>query len=382
MMNKKLNITMVVDTYGVTTNGTTITAMRMTEALRKRGHKVYVLTGSHSDCKDTYSTGYNKLPFLYQISKSQGMLIAKSNKETIQKVVSKSDIVHFLLPFKLGKETKKIADELNVSTTAAFHVQPENITSSFRLNNIQTINKMIYSSFRKFYDRFTHVHCPSHMIANALKENGYSSKLHVFSNGVDPVFYPQDIEKPVSLKDKFVILMIGRLSREKRQDLIINAIKNLPMEKDVQLILAGKGPWKKFLEKEAMKLTNKPIMKFFDQSELVKVINYSDLYIHAADYEIEAISCIEAFSCGLVPIISDSVNSATNQFALSSHNLFKANDYIDLSHKIMSLFNDRELKEKLSSDYLDYARQFRLETSVDSIEEMFYEILENRQTKK
>ena len=45
MMNKKLSITMVVDTYGVNTNGTTITAMRMTEALRKRGHKVYVLTG-------------------------------------------------------------------------------------------------------------------------------------------------------------------------------------------------------------------------------------------------------------------------------------------------------------------------------------------------
>jgi len=212
-MSDSLTITMVVDTYCTTTNGTTITAMRMTEALREKGHTVYVLTGSDCDEKDIYTTGHNKLPIVYQLTKSQGMLLAKSNKSIIQDAIKKSDIVHFLLPFKLCKEGKKIADKLNVPSTAAFHVQPENITSTFYLNSVQTLNKLLYSSFRKFYNQFTHVHCPSKMIANALKKHGYKSKLHVISNGVAKEFYPKTVEKPQELKDKFVILMIGRLSR-------------------------------------------------------------------------------------------------------------------------------------------------------------------------
>ena len=32
----------------------------------------------------------------------------------------------------------------------------------------------------------------------------------------------------------------------------------------------------------------------------------SDLYVHAADVEIEAMSCMEAFAGGLVPVIANS----------------------------------------------------------------------------
>ena len=42
------------------------------------------------------------------------------------------------------------------------------------------------------------------------------------------------------------------------------------------------------------------------------------------DAEIEAIACIEAFSCGLVPVIAGSEQSATPQFALDERSLFNA----------------------------------------------------------
>jgi hypothetical protein len=58
--------------------------------------------------------------------------------------------------------------------------------------------------------------------------------------------------------------------------------------------------------------------------ELVKMINMSDLYVHTSEVEIEAISCLEALSCGIVPVINDSSKSATRTFALSEKNLFQA----------------------------------------------------------
>ena len=47
-------------------------------------------------------------------------------------------------------------------------------------------------------------------------------------------------------------------------------------------------------------------MKFMSKEELLDVIAFSDLYVHCAESEIEGMSCIEAFSAGLVPVIADS----------------------------------------------------------------------------
>jgi glycosyltransferase involved in cell wall biosynthesis len=78
----------------------------------------------------------------------------------------------------------------------------------------------------------------------------------------------------------------------------------------------------------------------------LKIINYSDLYVHASDAESEAISCIEAFSCGKVPIISDSKVSATNHFALDPRCLFKAGKSESLRERIEYFIQHPEAKKR------------------------------------
>ena len=72
-------------------------------------------------------------------------------------------------------------------------------------------------------------------------------------------------------------------------------------------------------------------MRFFSRDEMLRVINSADLYVHPAEIEIEAIACLEAISCGLVPVIADSPRSATRFFALGERNLFHFNDPADLA---------------------------------------------------
>lgn len=375
-MSKRLTITFVVDTYGASTNGTTITAMRSVAALRERGHTVNVITGSAVDDPFVHTTGYIRWPILYQISRSQGMMIAKPRKDILRDVIGKSDLVHFLLPFPLEKKGKAVADALGIPSTAAFHLQPENITSTLHLNRIKPVSESIYASFRRFYNTFAHVHCPSNMIARELVKRDYTARLHVVSNGVDPRFKHEAVAKPEALKDKFIILMIGRLSREKRQDLIIKAVRQSRHRSKVQIIFAGKGPKRRAIQKLGESLENPPIIGFFTQDELHALINYSDLYVHASDIEIEAIACIEAFSCGLVPIISDSRTSATSQFALDERTLFRNGDPADLARKINHLYAHPEERQSLSKAYEAYAGGFSLSQSVDALESMFHEAIE------
>jgi 1,2-diacylglycerol 3-alpha-glucosyltransferase len=368
-----MKILIVIDQFDNSNNGTTISARRFAKGLKEAGNEVYVV--STGDSKNEYKFNLKEMPLPPGIShliKSQGMSFAVPNTEILEKAISSVDIVHFYMPFFISKAGLKICEKLHVPHTAAFHVQPENITYSIGLGTKTKVNDLIYTHYRdSFFNRFTHIHCPSEFIANELKEHGYTAKLHVISNGVDEKFKYYGKEKLPEFKDKFVISMIGRYSNEKRQDVLIDAISKSKYANKIQLVLAGKGPKKDKYEKLGKCLPNKPVMKFYNTDELIDLLKSTDLYVHSADAEIEAISCIEAFACGNVPIIANSRNSATKQFALVKESLFEAGNSQDLANKIDYWIEHEDYRKKMEKEYSKHADNYRLKNSIIKIEEMF-----------
>ncbi|UTY27532.1 glycosyltransferase [Treponema denticola] len=82
-------------------------------------------------------------------------------------------------------------------------------------------------------------------IANQLKEHGYTAETHVISNGVADHFTYKKTDKPKEFENKFVILMIGRLSKEKRQEILIQAAGKSKYAENIQLILPARDHKKK-----------------------------------------------------------------------------------------------------------------------------------------
>lgn len=376
-------ITLVMDQYGDTSNGTTVTAMRFAEILRQHGHTVRIVTSvTGVQEENVYVVPKRNIPIVMRIIRSQGMELAKPDKRILLDAISGSDIVHFFLPFKLAKAGKIIADKYHVASMAAFHLQPENITYSIKMNKLPIIHFALYKRFQQFYDKFEHVHCPSEMLREILDGYHYKANKHVISNGVSDSFVRREAARPAEFEGKYIILMSGRLSREKRQDLIIQAVAASKYRSRIQLVFCGRGPWLKYLSKLGKKLLPEapPVFKFCKREDLIDTINYSDLYVHASEVELEAISCMEAFSCGLVPVISDCKMSATKQFALTEHNVFKCGDAEDLRKKIDFFIEHPEIKDELSEKYLQYSQNFRIEACVSRLEEVFETVVqENRE---
>lgn len=368
-----MKILLVIDQFDNSNNGTTISARRFAKGLQDVGNEVYVV--STGDNENEYKFCLKELPLPPGVShlvKSQGMSFAIPNTEVLEKAISSVDIVHFYMPFFISKAGLKICEKLKIPHTAAFHVQPENITYSIGLGKNKKVNDLIYNHYRDaFYNRFTHIHCPSEFIANELKEHGYSAKLHIISNGVDNDFKYYGKEKLPEFKDKFVIAMIGRYSNEKRQDVLIDAISKSKYADKIQLVLAGKGPKETKYKKLGEKLPNVPVMKFYDKTSLIALLKSTDLYVHSADAEIEAISCIEAFACGNVPIIANSPLSATKQFALVEKSLFEPGNSNDLAKKIDFWIENESYRNKMEIKYSESAEKYRLQNSITKIEEMF-----------
>lgn len=368
-----MKITIVSDLFGQTNNGTSASITRLMEHMQARGHEVKIVSTYKGDGDNYYVVpSRNFGPFNNYVEKANGVTLGKPIKSTIWEAIKDADVVHFVLPFKMSKCGIKMCIEHKIPFTSAFHCQPENITSHMFLEKAKFVNYLVYKYFKRgFYKRAPIVHCPSMFVANKLAKYKYPCKPFVISNGVRGEFVPMHSEKPEEIKDKFCIMMSGRYSSEKRQDLILKAVAKSKYKDKIQVILAGNGPKKKKYERLGKKLPNKPILCFLSKEELIKTINYCDLYIHASDFEVEGIGCMEAISCGLVPVLSDSKNAALYQFALTEQNLFKAGSAKDLTQKIDYWIEHPEEKAQLSKKYVEFMKQFRVEKCIDQMEEMF-----------
>jgi glycosyltransferase involved in cell wall biosynthesis len=372
-------ITLIVDTFNVGNNGTTVSATRFATTLMSRGHTVRVVTCGeprHATAggvkgPDMFWVPELVIPVASRLAHRQNAVFAEPDREVLTAAIKGADVVHIYQPWPLGRAAERIARQLGVPAIAAFHVQPENITYNIGLGRFPPAAHVMYLLLRlAFYRHFADIHCPSSFIAAQLRQHGYRARLHVISNGVGSDFRPG----PARIRDAdgpFRILMVGRFSAEKRQEILIRAVRRSRHAARIQVLFTGHGPRERRLRRMASKLANPAQFGYYSQAELIELIRGCDLYVHASDVEIEGMSCMEAFACGLVPVISDSRRSATGQFALGPRNLFRAGDPSSLAERIDGWIDDPAALDAASETYARYAEPYAVDRSVEAIERVY-----------
>jgi glycosyltransferase involved in cell wall biosynthesis len=381
-----MKIAIVIDVYNDKGNGTSISAQQFVEQLKLRGHEVVILcTEVANSVADSSIVTFQtkKIPFFQSVCESQHAILAEPDDQLIKKAFSGVDIVHIYMPFWLGTHSAKIAYEMGIPVLGCYHIAAENLTFNAGLKHVPFANAIAYDSMRNMHyktDWIKDIHCPSKCIASTIFKYHYKQSLHIISNGYDSSFKPMKVEKPAELKNKFVITSVGRLTEEKRQDLIIKAIGKSKYKNNIVLFLAGKGPKKEKYEALAEKFNVDLRIVFLSKEEIIKLHNYSDLFVQASDVETESISCLEAIACGVIPIISNAKMCATKQFALDKHSLFKKGKYKKLSNCIDYWLTNKDLSESMHQQYAEFAEKFSLEISVNSILDVYKLMLKRKNT--
>lgn len=364
-------ITFICDIYGSNNNGMVVAINRLKEELLKRGHIIRIVA-NFNDSNEKYYLEKRNFGVLNKVFDKNNIVLAKPNIQVFTDAIKDADLVHIFLPFKCGKKAVKICKLYNKPFTASVHMTPHIIMHKINLNKMNFISDLWQKVYnKKIYNHAQCVHCPTNFIEKKLKNLGLTAPVLVASNGVPSIFKYHSVKKPEDLKSKICILSIGRLSNEKKQDFIIEAVLRSKYQHDIQLIFAGKGETLNKLNKMGEALTHKPIIKFFNEADLSNLICSCDLYIHASDVETEGLACIESICGGLVPIISDAKNCATQEYALFRENLFKNNNPYDLASKIDFWIENRKAYEYARQKYSQMAKEFTVENCVNKMESMF-----------
>lgn len=380
-----MKVTVVCDVLGEENNGATHAGMNFIRSLQEKGHEVKVVC---CDQDKKGKTNYyvcpqrNLWPFNGYVRKV-GVTIAKPNLTTIEEALDGADVIHLHLPFSMSNKAIKVAKKKNIPLTASFHMQAENFTCHIKMQKVKPLNDFVYKYiYKRVYRHVDAVHYPTEFIRNTFegrikkRTNGY-----VISNGVNSICDRREVEKPENLKDKFIILSIGRYCGEKAQDILIKAVAHSKYKDKIHLFLAGQGPMAEKYKTLCTKLGVDATMRIFSRQEISDCLNYCDLYVHPARIELEGIACLEAICCGKTTIVSNSKKSATKYFAVDERCIFENNNEKSLADRIDFFIENEDIRKEIANKYYESSGKFNQACCMDNMEKMLFDVIEKNKKK-
>lgn len=320
-----MTITIVCDILGEENNGTTIACMNLIRFLRAQGHTVRVVCADQDKAGNEcfYVVPELNLYLLNPIVERNGVTLPRVDRSLLEDAIRDCDVVHTTFVLQLSHTAVKIAKAYNKPITSSFHCQAENVTAHFLCKDLDAINRGVYRAcYQMVYQYSDIIHYPTQFIRDTFEAVVGPTNGRVISNGVNSMFTPGPAKRPEGLEGKFLIVSTGRLSSEKNQEILIEAIGRSAHREQIHLILAGEGPREEHYRHLAEKHGVDMEIAFFSRQDLLNLLRCADLYCHPAEVEIESIACLEAIACGLVPVIADSPKSAAKAFALDEKSLF------------------------------------------------------------
>ncbi len=242
----------------------------------------------------------------------------------------------FVLYFKILKKFKLIIIERTP-------YQELNIYYSLRDFFKKLIIKIIIKFFYKSADT---------LIANSRKTaNDYSKIIKKNCFYVYPLSFKSkiNIKKKNNINDQIKILTIARLSKEKRIEDQIYALKKIEKKK-YNLTIVGDGDLKISLNNLIKKYNLKVKIVNYSDKNKIKYLKKSDLYICSSDFEGFPNTVVDAINYGL-PVISSNNHGGINEILLNGYGgtFYNARDINDLAKKIKNVvkYYKKELKKNV-----------------------------------
>lgn len=227
---------------------------------------------------------------------------------------------------------------------------------------------------RMFARLSRHIIAVSDAVRDSLVEHGiFPEKIIVLRNGIKLERYRNISRKKAREKlgiqnGEFIFLFIGRLTRQKGADILIQALAGL---KEGRIFIVGDGEERGRLEKLAEDLGMAPRISFLgSRSDVPEILAASDCFILPSRWEGLGIVVMEAMTSGL-PVIASGVDGIKEIVADGETGiLVKPGDIQALGRAIQSMAKDLPLRRKLSENSIRRSSEFSIERHVDKLLEI------------
>lgn len=382
-----MKILFVSDTYFPHVNGVYYFVRRLAILLQEKGHQVSVLVPSetmHSTKKmiDGLTIyGVPSLPIV--VYPKIRFPVAFNLRATVKRLILtvKPDVIHIQDHFLLAKAVVEVNKDFGIPIVGTNHFMPENVTALLPFDTFnRRLEKWLWSSFVKVFDRLKLVTTPTEMAAQLIHLKLGVTVIPV-SNGIDlerftPFGDTAAIRIKYAVPSKPILLYVGRLDPEKRLDDVMHAVALALRKEDFCFVVVGKGTKRNALERLSKKLgidQNVLFTGFVPDEELPFFYRMGHCFIMASIAELQSISTMEAMASGLPVIAVDA--GALGELVHTGENgyLFDHSDIKTMARYIEEVIQKKSLAKEMGNTSLEIIRKHDIGQSVHVFETIYKE---------
>jgi glycosyltransferase involved in cell wall biosynthesis len=251
--------------------------------------------------------------------------------------------IHTATPGPVGLAGMLIAKVLQKPLYSTYHTAfPQYIEAGM---GDSFMVEVTWQYMRWYYNQCDKVFVPSYALIEDLKAHGIlEEKLFLFPRGIDvEKFHPAEKVED----DKFYLLYVGRVSKEKNLDILIEAFKKLD-KPEVELIIVGDGPYREKMEKK-LKGFSATFTGYLHGEALVQAYQQADVFVFPSTTDTFGNVVFEAHACGVPTIVTDKGGPAENVIDGETGLIVKGEDVYALKEGILEML-DKNLLKKMGAN--------------------------------
>lgn len=405
------------DTYLPTTNGISYVLMIMQKRLEELGHEVYIF----APATNLRGEEPNDNDHIYRFPAIEGMFFDEQltsiffPPRALRKIKALNlDIIHVLTPGPIGlmaayaalRDNTPLVSQYSTDVYRYIDQYPGTAVPGaialmllmpviFKMTPRETIKlldnlrprrkttpwqkKMVVHTHKVIHDHCEGVIALSHKMQEQLEGWGSTTPVTLLPTGVDPLTEPTKSEiemfkneQGISKKDR-VLVYVGRLSREKNLDLLLDAFALVKKtHQDVKLLFVGDFDYREELEKRADELG---VSEDFictgriKREKLGLAYHGASMFLFPSTTDTQGLVVHEAAGAGLPLILCD--ERVSEVFISNETGLLAKNEPSDMAKQITTLLDDPKLGKQLGARAQKRAAEFSEIGQMQKLEKLY-----------
>lgn len=285
-------------------------------------------------------------------------------------------IIHIITPFMMGLEGLRCGKRLDIPVVATYHT---NYAQYMKYYYADFIEAGLWDYIRWFHNQCQLSLCPSQETRKELLRHGVRN-VEVCPNGIHPdIFSPdkrnEQVRKKYGIKDKIGLLYVGRISREKNLDMLVDVmnILNKQYKQSIKLIMTGNGPYLDHIKR--LMPDNVIYTGYLLGQSLSEIYASSDVFVFPSVTETFGNVVVEAMASGLPVVavaaggVKDNVENGYNGFLVSPDNVEQ------FAAAVARLIEDDAVRKRMSHNARQYALGLTWDTVFDNLLQIYDNLL-------
>ncbi len=401
-----MKIAMFSDAFMPRINGVAISVDSYSRQLISLGHEVLIVCPKYIEKESdipTYftenQTRVNDEDLPYEVFRVPGMKLVFSKEDRLARLEHwfsvkdrvdqfKPDIIHLHSEYFIGYFGFTYAKYRMVPLFYTFHTLWDEYVAGYIPRRYGgDIVKAISRRMIRFYLKHSDVIIvPTTRIESiARNDYGISSNITILPTGISGNFVNVDKEelethknafykKYPELKNKRILLFVGRVAKEKNLDFLYDVFERLQTKiEDIALLFIGGGPYLEELKQNAKKrnLTNSAFFTgYVDRAELPYIYTFSNIFIFPSKTETQGLVTIESMLRG-TPVVAIGERGTIDVMQGDNGGFMVQDSLDDFTERVYELLTNNDLYREKSKEAIAWGQSWTIEALTEKLVSLY-----------